>query len=211
MRSLVETLALLVPFLAPYPSWLKLLAGAWVVLSAVLVLSLLFARPPHQSVETQPAARGAPPSPTSPSVVVEGPVAGSVIISQGQMGGQVAHQITNLGPQPRKLAAEAIDSLVRELSRLPRQRYEIETVHGDSEARNLAFQINDALQRAGWSSTAFASSLFPQPITGLEVSAPSSTREVEAIVSLLSNAGLSTRLKVLPTLTQVHILVGTQP
>lgn len=137
-------------------------------------------------------------------------MAGSVIISQGQLGGQIAHQITNVGPQPRKLAAEAIDSLVRGLSGLPRQPYEIEAVHGDTEARNLAFQLNEALQRSGWSNTAFASSMFPQPIAGLEVSAPAATREVEVIVSLLSRAGLSPRLKILPDLTQVHILVGTQ-
>jgi hypothetical protein len=47
MKSLVEALTLMIPFLAAYPTWVKLLAGAWIALSAVLVICLLFARPPQ--------------------------------------------------------------------------------------------------------------------------------------------------------------------
>lgn len=71
----METLALLVPFLAPYPAWVKLLAGAWVALSAVLVISLLFARPPHlpadaptsSAAEVRTPGKPAEPHPAAPA------------------------------------------------------------------------------------------------------------------------------------------------
>ena len=55
MESL-KKLAELIPFLEPYPSWVKVLVGAWTLLSATLLLALLFAprtqKAPHALVVT---------------------------------------------------------------------------------------------------------------------------------------------------------------
>ena len=42
MKKLVDFITILVPFLEPYPVWVKVLISAWVFLSAVTVLALLF-------------------------------------------------------------------------------------------------------------------------------------------------------------------------
>jgi len=141
---------------------------------------------------------------------VSGGVKGSVIINQGQIGGQVAHQITNIGPQPRTLSPEAMGFITHQLQGLPIHEFEIEAVHGDAEARNLAFQIAEAVKGAGWVNTSFASSLFPQPVVGLGVAAPAETEEIARLLSCFKKAGLAPRVTINATLTNVHIVVGSR-
>ena len=47
-KSKLEALFSLVPFLEPYPVWVKLIICGWIVLTAVLAICLLFARPPSK-------------------------------------------------------------------------------------------------------------------------------------------------------------------
>jgi len=47
MKRLIEALTAIIPFLAPYPLWAKAVVMVWVVVSAILLLILLFARPPQ--------------------------------------------------------------------------------------------------------------------------------------------------------------------
>lgn len=53
MKNIIETLTAIAPFLQPYPSWVKVLVVAWVMLSAVLLVALILARPPQ--AEKKPA------------------------------------------------------------------------------------------------------------------------------------------------------------
>ncbi len=46
MKRFIETIYLLIPFLEPYPSWIKVLVGIWVALTAVLIICFLFFRSP---------------------------------------------------------------------------------------------------------------------------------------------------------------------
>jgi hypothetical protein len=135
---------------------------------------------------------------------------GSVIYTVNQSGGQVAHSITNYGPLRRSLGSNISKSLSAALLRLPQQHFEIESVNGDSEARSLAFEISAALQEGGWVCDTFASSVFPQPIFGVIVSAKRSRVAIQEVIEQLGRAGLESELKLLPGLERVNILVGTQ-
>lgn len=44
-KSKLETLFSLVPFLEPYPAWVKIIICCWIVLTAVLIMCILFTRP----------------------------------------------------------------------------------------------------------------------------------------------------------------------
>ena len=154
------------------------------------------------------ALRPAPQS-AAPSVSA-GRVEGSVIISQGQVGGQIAHSITNVGPQPRRVSPEAQAHLAKILHAFSPCTYEIEVVAGDGEARDLAFQIQAALNAGGWNSTGFANSMFPRPIVGVIVSAPDETPPVEQFLEWARRAGLNPQLELLRDLKQVHVLVGAR-
>lgn len=45
MKKLLETLTALAPFLAPYPSWAKALVVVWAILTAIVLVTLVLARP----------------------------------------------------------------------------------------------------------------------------------------------------------------------
>lgn len=45
VKNLIESISALIPFLAPYPIWVKSLVSLWVLMTAVLAISLLFGKP----------------------------------------------------------------------------------------------------------------------------------------------------------------------
>jgi hypothetical protein len=147
-----------------------------------------------------------PSSPATSPITIQG-AQGPVIISQGQLGGQTAHTITNLGPQPRKASAQAVQSLVQSLKALPSRNVEIEVVNGDAEANALAHQLSQALQSAGWHLTTFATSIFPAPMTGLTISATDNTGPVNVLFTWGQAAGFEPKFSQIQ-LDRVHILVG---
>lgn len=135
---------------------------------------------------------------------------GSFIHTVNQSGGQVAHSITNFGPLKRSLRPDIGKSLSLELSKLPPEHFEIQSVAGDPEARSLAFEICAALQDGGWLCETFASSQFPQPMFGLVVSAKRTRVSVQEVIEKFGRSGLDPELKLLSGLKQINILVGTQ-
>ena len=135
---------------------------------------------------------------------------GSIIYSVNQTGGQVAHSITNIGPQPRDLQPGPATALAAELRTLPPLKFEVEAVHGDAEATRLAHQLAGLLNAAGWECGAFASSMFPSHMTGLTVSFPEETAAVKRLLSFLATSQLSPKAARHPTLDKVHLLVGSQ-
>lgn len=44
METTLKSLASIIPFLAPYPGWVKVLATVWVVITALLLAGLIFVR-----------------------------------------------------------------------------------------------------------------------------------------------------------------------
>jgi hypothetical protein len=135
---------------------------------------------------------------------------GSIIYSVGQTGGQVAHSITNIGPQPRTLNTTGANELAKKLSALPPHNFEVEAVHGDAEANRLAHQLVNLLSAAGWQCVGFASSMFPRHMTGLTASFPEQTAAVNLVLQFLGSAQLAPHTALLPTLDKVHLLVGSR-
>jgi hypothetical protein len=155
-----------------------------------------------------PPTEPKPSSPASSPITIQG-AQGPVIISQGQVGGQTAHTITNVGPQPRKASAQAIQTLVQSLKALPSRNVEIEVVNGDAEANALGHQLSQALQSGGWHLTALATSIFPAPMTGLTVSATDNTGPVNALFTWCQATGFAPKFSKVQ-LDKVHILVGSR-
>ncbi len=135
---------------------------------------------------------------------------GSVIISQNQLGGQVAHSIVNIGPQPRSLTAAALNSIAASMRQQPPERYEIERDSSAPDAAILADQLVQVLDGANWTCIANANSQFPRPMLGLQISYPSYRSGIESLVDGLRRCGIVAKQTQLPTLSHLHILVGHQ-
>jgi len=90
------------------------------------------------------------------------------------------------------------------------ERYEVETIAGDVEASRLAHQIDNMLSHTGWSGIGFATSVFPQHVTGVEVSYPKESEGIRLLSEFLRSAQLQPSLRLLPELDRIHVLVGSQ-
>jgi hypothetical protein len=77
MKKILETITAIAPFLAPYPTWVKVLISIWVILSAVVMLSLILARPSDKKQEIQLKTTSSDKPITNTSVQVD---SGSVSI-----------------------------------------------------------------------------------------------------------------------------------
>lgn len=88
---------------------------------------------------------------------------GSLIFTQNQMGGQVAHSITNVGPQSRKIPPNAANVLISELSKYPSGEITVTGLLGDSESCALAYILSAILEQAGWDVMHFQSQIIPPP------------------------------------------------
>ena len=150
------------------------------------------------------------PKPTTPAAPVQvGSVTGgSVIVTQNQMGGQAAHQIVNVGRQPRQVSEGSTKALLERLKGTEGQEFEVEVVEGDSEARSLAFQLHEILAQAGWRSSGFATSLFPFQPRHLMIQSGSEGRGAQILREWATAAGLRPEWKALPGVMKVHVIVG---
>jgi hypothetical protein len=54
MDTIIKWISNLAPFLSPYPLWIKIVFASWVGLSAVLIASLVLARPLDKTDTKQP-------------------------------------------------------------------------------------------------------------------------------------------------------------
>jgi len=136
---------------------------------------------------------------------------GSIIVTQNQLGGQVAHWIINLAPQLRRLSEASQNEIAKQLRQFPANSYEIETNSDDADGRNFGNQLAAALSMANWSCRGLVSSIFPGPIFGITVSYPSRTRAVSTLIECLQESRQTVAEDHQPTLHFVHILVGYRP
>lgn len=51
IKKLIENITVVIPFLSPYPFWVKCLIAIWIILLAIIVISLLFARPKDITIQ----------------------------------------------------------------------------------------------------------------------------------------------------------------
>jgi len=92
---------------------------------------------------------------------------GSVIVTQNQFGGQVAHSITNVGPQPRRVSDKTLAQLIAHLKMHPPQEIDF-LVANDAESKNLAEVVRKSLLAAGWTLATDVVALVPS-VTGIVV------------------------------------------
>lgn len=53
LKKFVSAFNLIIPFLEPYPTWVKAVIGGWILLTAFIVICLLFCRTPKEKVPIQ--------------------------------------------------------------------------------------------------------------------------------------------------------------
>jgi hypothetical protein len=137
---------------------------------------------------------------------------GSIIFSVNQQGGQVAHKITNLGPQPRKIDAASADSLVAELKKYPPERFRVSGPIGDGEALSLSFALERVLVSAGWENLGFLHGIAAEPpIYGIHLHAPGERPAIIALGRWLKGLGLEPKGFKPPKCEHVRIMVGFRP
>jgi hypothetical protein len=107
-------------------------------------------------------------------------VDGSLIFTQNQMGGQVAHSITNVGPQPRAFSDAAANQLITSLKSHPPETFSVESPMGDAEALMFGNKLKSVLISAGWAWKGSAMVLYDDPQPGIAVFAkvPNNARNV---------------------------------
>jgi len=133
---------------------------------------------------------------------------GSIIISNNQMGGQIAHSITNNGPQPRRITKMVADELVIALKVLPAETVSIHCVFGDVESFDLATNIKSLLERSGWKVQTLLQHGFNQPVKGLYVQTPADTPGINCLIRWMTTAGLKPIPCLEGKLTIPEIVVG---
>lgn len=75
---------------------------------------------------------------------------GSNITTINQMGGQAAHSITNIGPQPRVLSGAAANEIARSIRDFSPQAVKVTALMGDPESYQFADVLQGILRQAGW-------------------------------------------------------------
>jgi len=135
---------------------------------------------------------------------------GSVIFTQQQMGGQVAHSIVNIGQQPRQVSQAAANALISELRKYPGENFEIAALMGDAETVNLAQILEAILKHAGWSSSSGVSqSLFSGLPRGVIIETPVEKPGLRILLNWLGQIGLKPQGFLKPNSNATRIIVGT--
>lgn len=116
---------------------------------------------------------------------------GSIIFTQHQMGGQVAHSIVNVGQQPRGVSQAAANALISELRKYPAENFEITALMGDAETVNLAQILETILKHAGWSSSSgISQSLFSGLPRGVIIETAVEKPRLNIFLNWLGQVGL---------------------
>ena len=136
---------------------------------------------------------------------------GSIIFTQNQMGGQVAHTIKNVGLQPRSFSGAAANILVAELKRHPPERYELFIPAGNGEAHRLAVALDEALRLAGWMGGAIHQDVVVDPpVHGIRIETPNATPALVALLNWCGQVALKPEGALNKNGTLTEITIGHQ-
>ena len=135
---------------------------------------------------------------------------GSIIFTQQQMGGQVAHSIVNVGQQPRQISQAAATALISELRKYPSENFDITCLAGAPETYNLAQIIEIILKHAGWtSSSGISQSFFAGLPRGVIIETSVEKPSLNILLNWLGQIGLKPQGILKPDSKQTRIIVGT--
>ena len=138
-------------------------------------------------------------------------VDGSLIFTHNQMGGQVAHSITNVGPQPRQFTSAAANELVRFLKDLPPEKFLIKMTWGDTEASELGENIKSVLELAGWSCGGMLATMFNQPLRGMGIVVSEENAARNLLAYWFNTIGLNPFAQLNSDAGNVEIVIGSAP
>jgi hypothetical protein len=79
-----------------------------------------------------------------------GVVAGSVVITNKQSGGQAAHIINNYGPTKRQITETQREQMLSFLASAPKAKIGFASTQGDVEAQEYKEQLISVFRQAGW-------------------------------------------------------------
>jgi len=134
---------------------------------------------------------------------------GSLIFTQNQMGGQVAHSITNIGPQPRKISQAAANALVADLLKLPSEKIDVVALMNDAESYNLASILDNILKLAGWQSEGVSQAIFSGLPRGVIIETPVEKSSLNILLNWMGITGLNPQGIIVPDSSQIKLIVGT--
>lgn len=136
---------------------------------------------------------------------------GSLIFTQNQMGGQVAHTITNVGPQPRHVSPEAGSALVSLLRANVPEVSTVAAILGNPESIALATDLENLLRLGGWNTSGGVSQhVYTGMPKGLQIHVGAQNDANLALLRWALNCGLRPLGRLSPSQAGVHILVGYQ-
>ena len=136
-------------------------------------------------------------------------IGGSIIFTQNQLGGQVAHNITNVGSQPRQVASAAANQLIAALRGLPRETLRVTALMGDAESVQLAEVLRQILSLAGWGTEqGIGQAVFSGLPRGVIVRVDAKRPSVVLLANWLAAVGLKTQGELQPGLEGVDVIVG---
>lgn len=142
------------------------------------------------------------------------------VTSHGQMGGQTAFNITNEGPQPRRISQPAGYELVEKLQRHAPEQFQISWMQ-DAESSELGAVLQSLLEQGGWQMTMQVSGamLSGGPPRGVIVETSVDSDAVRTFAEWLQDVGLNPYVNMgrhrFGVLTMesvpVHVVVGVLP
>ena len=94
------------------------------------------------------------------------------VVSIGQMGGQTAHSITNIGRIDRTISQATASSMVAALRAHPPTRISLSAAYGDAEAYRLAEALRQVVVGAGWDAGSVNIKGTVPPMQGLALGLP---------------------------------------
>lgn len=133
---------------------------------------------------------------------------GSIIVTNNQVGGQNAHQIVNVGPQPRRIDQAAGAAISESLAQHPPEEVTLCFLLGDTETEQLAEQVSLIVRNAGWIVSNTRASKFNGLPKGIVVDAKTPTIGLSQLASLLRSAGLRVQCNVNDRTTITRVIIG---
>lgn len=134
---------------------------------------------------------------------------GSIIFTQNQMGGQVAHSITNVGSQPRQISQAVANALVAELRKYPSENFGITCLMSDAETYQTASIIEQILTTAGWTTDGISQAMFTGLPRNVIVKVPQQKDSLVVLLNWFNNIGFKPQGVLEPTLTRPELIIGT--
>ena len=132
------------------------------------------------------------------------------IVSINQSGGQVAKTIINPMPVPRSVSFHE-QQIVDRLSILPPLDYIIRVLSGDSEARNLADQLDAVLTKAGWSKKNILTHLTGSFLPGIVLFRDRVSDGSQALLEVLVSTGMTVLGQKEFRGEEINIYIGANP